>query len=450
MKAGFLDTVWTAPSPAVGAEPACGSAQASDSPRPSDSPLPSGVRHTGSRRTASRWVKAAWPIAILLIIHRLVVVAFPAHRTTDDFSPVYRSLRAFLAGEPIYDQDYSLVVPHYLYNPGATLLLSPLGAIGHAGLARLLFVAANIGAVCLALALLCRLTGRRLSGPVFPVAIALALATEAVTNTVSFGNINGVLLLALTVFLWALVRAHNDRAHAAASRPWLGWVAGAVLGLAITVKPQFAPLVVLPICLLHWRPVLPAVGIPVALNAVAWPLVTDPDNFTGKLLPYLSQTRDFANSSLPGVAAYLGWPNWLTASLWAVFALLAVVGFVFLLRRRHTDVVSWALTSASLILLTVMFLSSLGQQYYSQWLFPLLFTAFLPRTVMVSTGALIGTALCLFPAGWATSLAPLWGRWAGTFIGTVGWALLLCAISGAALGWFAAERSQKPAVESRA
>ena len=144
MKAGFLDTVWTAPSPAVGAEPACGSAQASDSPRPSGSPLPSGVRHTGSRRTASRWVKAAWPIAILLIIHRLVVVAFPAYRTTDDFSPVYRSLRAFLAGEPIYDQDYSLVVPHYLYNPGATLLLSPLGAIGHAGLARLLFVAANI------------------------------------------------------------------------------------------------------------------------------------------------------------------------------------------------------------------------------------------------------------------------------------------------------------------
>ena len=378
------------------------------------------------------------------------MVAFPAHRTTDDFSPVYRSLRAFLAGEPIYNQDYSLVVPHYLYNPGATLLLSPLGAIGHPGLARLLFVTANIAAVCIALALLCRLTGLGLSGPVFPVTIALALSTEAVTNTVSFGNINGVLLLALTVFLWALIRSHGHSAQATASRPWLGWTAGVVLGLAITIKPQFAPLVVLPVCLMQWRPVVPAVGIPVILNAVAWPLVADPENFTGQLMPYLSQTRDYANSSLPGLAEYFGWPAWLTAGLWALFALLAGVGFVFLLRRRQSDVVSWVLTSSSLILLTVMFLSSLGQQYYSQWLFPLFFTVFLPRTVMASFGAWVGAALCVFPAGWATSLSPLWGRWAGTFIGTVGWAILLCAICGAAVGWFAAEKSTTSPVESRA
>ena len=406
------------------------SQRAHRTPAPQRATTEGATRRTADCRTDRRWTAAAWPVAIIVFLHRLIAVAFTPQRRTDDFSPVYYALQAFLRGEAIYDQDYSSVVPHYLYDPGATLLLSPLGAIPSEGVARLFFVGANLAAIVAALAILCRLVGRSLRGPVWPVSIALALATEAVTHTVEFGNINGILLLALVGFLWAFTRARN--AHRG-----FQWLAGSVLGLAIIVKPQFAPLLLLPLWQLQWRPFVPALGIPLALNAVAWPLVADTDNFVHRILPYLGQTRDYANSSLPGITLYFGVPKWLEMSLWLLFTVVAVVGFVALGKLRKTEFIVWSLTASSFILLGVMFLSSLGQQYYSQWLFPLLFTVLLPRSVMHSSWSWVGAVLCLFPGAWANTLNPDWGRWATFFTGTFGWAILLCSIAGAACGWVA-------------
>ena len=85
---------------------------------------------------------ALWPAAIVLFIHRVFFLAFNGART-DDFTTVYSALRRFLTGESVYDQAYNHVDPLYLYNPGATLLLSPLGMLENAEFARAGFILVN-------------------------------------------------------------------------------------------------------------------------------------------------------------------------------------------------------------------------------------------------------------------------------------------------------------------
>ena len=63
---------------------------------------------------------AAWPIAVLLVIQRVFIVARNG-TLTDDFTTVYSALRRMVEGIPVYEQAYNHVDPLYLYTPGATL-----------------------------------------------------------------------------------------------------------------------------------------------------------------------------------------------------------------------------------------------------------------------------------------------------------------------------------------
>ena len=68
----------------------------------------------------------AWPLAVVLALHRVFVLALNGS-VTDDFTTVHSAVRRSLDGVPVYNEIYHHVDPHYLYNPGATLLLTPLG-----------------------------------------------------------------------------------------------------------------------------------------------------------------------------------------------------------------------------------------------------------------------------------------------------------------------------------
>ncbi|MCP1387202.1 DUF2029 domain-containing protein [Corynebacterium sp. TA-R-1] len=379
----MLETIWTAPRPAADIRPA---------------------------RVLSA---AAWPLAILLIIHRLAVLA-RAGAVTDDFTTVWSAARRFVERVPVYNEVYHYVNPHYLYNPGATLLLSPLGLIPSMEAARPWFIALNAGCIIVALAWLTRLSGYRLSSPVFPVALALAFATEAVTNTLVFANINGVLLLALTAFLALLLR---DSPIAA----------GVVLGLAILVKPMFAPLIVLPFMLLRWRAVAAAIAVPVVLNLVAWPLTPGAGDYLDKLVPYLGQTRDYANSSLAGFAVYFGMPGRLHGTLFLLLAAAVAVAVLGLARWRFSDTWLFLAVSSGVLLTGVCLLSSLGQAYYSMMLFPALFTVLHRASPMHTWPAWLGAFCCLAPLAWVVPAHPVAGRWVGTFLPTAGWALFILA-----------------------
>ena len=356
---------------------------------------------------------AAWPVAALLVVHRLFVLA-RAGSVTDDFTTVWSAARRFVERVPVYNEVYSHVNPHYLYNPGATLLLAPLGLIADIGVARPLFIAVNAACIIAALAWLTKLAGRPLAGPTFPVAVALAFSTEAVTNTLVFSNINGILLLALVAFI-ALLLSRRDIA------------AGVVLGLAILVKPMFAPLLALPLLQLRWRPALGAIGVPVVMNLIAWPLTPGARDYLDVVVPYLKVTRDYANSSLSGFAVYFGMPGWAHAMLFLLFA-AAVAGAVLgLIRVRHSQELLYLAVGSGVLLAGVCLLSSLGQAYYSMMLFPALFTVFHPDSPLRSWPAWLGAALCLSPLSWSSSLHPLTGSWLNTFLPTAGWAVFIIA-----------------------
>lgn len=61
---------------------------------------------------------AAWPLAIMTMLHRIVLIPQNQH-PTDDFTTVWDALHRFRDGVPVYNENYSFVDPHYLYSPAA-------------------------------------------------------------------------------------------------------------------------------------------------------------------------------------------------------------------------------------------------------------------------------------------------------------------------------------------
>lgn len=364
---------------------------------------------------------ALWPIAVMLIFHRVFVMAINGN-VTDDFSTVYYALRRFHDGIPVYNETYHFVDPHYLYSPGATLFLSPLGLQTDFDTARTIFIIANALAIVAALGIITRLFGYSLRSALFPLSVVIAYLTEAVQNTLVFSNINGVLLLALASFLSLL---HHDRR----------WAAGIVLGFAILIKPIFAPLLFLPFVKANWQTILAAVMIPVGFNLAAWPVVPQAGDYVTRTMPYLALTRDFANSSLPGIALYFGMPEWQEKFWFVVFAAIIMAGLFALLRFRFSDPLLWLVCTTSLLLAGVFFLSSLGQMYYSMLLFPLLFTATLGRSPMHNPLAWLAAYGFLTHDNWNSDVWIDTGRWFTFLLPTTGWALILIVIATSAVVW---------------
>ncbi|WP_244429036.1 glycosyltransferase family 87 protein [Corynebacterium halotolerans] len=390
---------------------------------PLTDPEPAQPRRTPWDRVGNA---VAWPLAVILVIHRIAVLAVNGS-VTDDFTTVYSAVRRFLDGVPVYNEVYHYVDPHYLYNPGATLLLSPLGMVGNFELARLAFIVVNAAAIVAALALLTRLFDFSLRSLVWPASITAAFLTESVRNTLIFSNINGLLLLGLAVFLWLLLSGR-------------GWWAGLVIGVMILIKPMFAPLLFLPLVKLDWRTLVGGLAVPVAANVVAWPLVPGAGDYLTRLVPYLGEVRDYANSSLTGMAVYFGMPAALETLVWLLFAAVVGVGVIVLLRWRYSDPLLWATTTTGLLLTGVFFLSSLGQMYYSMMIFPMFFTLLLRRSVFHTWPAWVGAYLFLSPDSWHSNRWVDWGRWADFFQATIGWGILLIAVTTCAVVWWRGER----------
>lgn len=353
---------------------------------------------------------------------------------TDDFTTVYSALQRFLDGENVYQQIYHHTDPLYLYNPGATLLLSPLGFVTHAGIARALFIFANFGAIIVSLGILIRMFGFSLRNPIFPLTITVATLTESVRNTLIFSNVNGLLLLALVSYLWCLT---DDRR-------WARWTGGIIIGLAILIKPQFAPLLFLPLVMRWWFTIFVGIAVPLVLNFVAWPITPGADNYRTELIPHLRQTRDFANSSLPGLAEYFAMPSWLYYLLWIFFAGLAVISVLTLLSLRKKDHLLWLVTTSGVLFCGVFFLSSLGQMYYSMLLFPMIFSVARQRSVFHIWPSWLAAILFLLPVSWATTWTPRdfppLGIWLNYFAATAGWGLLLLTTVCCSVAWHLHDR----------
>ena len=358
-----------------------------------------------------------WPIAILAVIHRSYVLATNGY-ITDDFGPVYRAMVAFKLGLDIYNAQFDHVDPHYLYPPGGTLIMAPFGYLPVEA-SRYWFIFFNTLAIVLAAYFLLRLFKFTLASVAAPALLLAMFCTESVTNTLVFGNINGVLLLLEVLFFrWLLdgVCSHE-------------WWAGVAIGLTLVVKPLLAPLLLLPLLNRQWRSLVTAFAVPVVFNVAAWPLISDPMNFVTRTLPYIMSTRDYFNSSILGNGVYYGLPMWLIMLLRITFVVLGAISLWLLYRYYRTrDQMFWMLTSSGVLLITSWLVLSLGQGYYSMMLFPFLMTVVLPNSVLRNWPAWLGIYGFMTMDRWLLGHWPTTGRALEYLKITYGWSLVMVVV----------------------
>ena len=365
-------------------------------------------------RTSAEVIKfALWPFAVMMVLNRVFIKAINGF-VTDDYRPVYNASFEFLNGRPLYTADFSSVDPHYLYYPSGTLLIAPVAIIDYE-LSRWLFIGLNAAAILLAWYLLLRLFKFGLGSIAAPALLLAMFASETVTNTLVFTNVNGCLLLAELVFI-TLLLARRDL-----------W-AGVALGLSISVKPTLAPLLLVAAVRGQWKVFITALGVPLTLTAIAWPLSADPEKFFTRVVPYLAETRDYFNSSVGGNGLYYGLPHWLILLIQVVMAAVVAVSLWLLWRYYRHDELFFVTTFSGVLLTASFLLPSLGQMYYSMMLFPFLMTVVLRNSVLRNWPAW----LAIF--GFMTYDKWLSDRWQGVGRNleylrvTFGWGLLLIVV----------------------
>ncbi len=359
---------------------------------------------------AQWWTRVRKPAEWLLYVAAIFVVlrnavVLPLVEFGSDFVPIWDAVEAYTQGQPVYTADYSSTDPHYLYSPGATLLLSPIGWVfSDFEVARYVMMLLGAVSILAALAWALRLllgelpTARELFQrpesqyfwPLYALTVFVTfLPEEPVQTTLVLTNINGFLLLVQVVFAWALLRVMQVAPRPRSWRPadlwqatkvlpqgrWLETIiVGIALATALTIKPQFVVLAGVTILTLQWIPLVIGAVIYLVWFGLGWITMAQPEDFFTRLLPYLSEPRPYANGSIPGLALEYGWPDPVTYVASAVMLIVAGLAVWFLLRFKHVDPVMWLFATIGVAFIGVLMVSGLVQAYYVIWLIPLAMT----------------------------------------------------------------------------
>jgi len=361
----------------------------------------------------------------MTVLNRVIVRAVNGD-ITDDYNPVYRAALAFLNGEPVYTANFDSVDPHYLYPPGATMLLSPIAVIDPER-SRWLFIIASTIAILVALYILLRIFGFDLKSVAAPVLLLAAFASETVTNTLVFTNFNGFVLLGEVAFIAFLLKRRDL------------W-AGVAIGLTLVIKPMLIPLLIIPLMTTQWKVFIPAIALPVVTTAIAWPLAADPMDFVRRTVPYLLQTRDYFNSAIVGNGLYYGLPDLMVLAMRGVLGIMVLVSLWILYRYCREDRLFFIATTSGLVLTAHWLLGSLGQMYYSMMLFPLLMTVVLKNSVLRNWPAWLAIYGFMSYDRWLSGRFFTEGRALDYLRTTFGWSLLIIVIFGFLIGRYLAAR----------
>lgn len=366
-----------------------------------------------ARTTADVIRFALWPLAIMTVLNRVFIKAVNGF-VTDDYKPVYQASLDFLNGREVYTANFDSVDPHYLYPPSGTLLIAPIAVIDYEK-SRWLFILLNAVAILIAWYLLLKLFNYTLRSIAAPALLLAMFMSETVINTLVFTNVNGCLLLAEMLFLMLLLQRRDI------------W-AGVILGLSMAVKPTLAPLLLIALVRKQWTLVATAVAVPIVLTGVAWPLSKDPEAFFSRTTPYLMETRDYFNSSIPGNAEYYGLPPWLMWGIRGTMAVLVLIALWILYRYYRKDELFFVTTASGLLLTAEFLLLSLGQMYYSMLLFPFLMSVVLRNSVLRNWPAWLAVFGFMSYDKWLSDRWPDIGRNLEYLRITFGWGLLLIVV----------------------
>ncbi|WP_231855955.1 glycosyltransferase family 87 protein [Nocardia cyriacigeorgica] len=365
-------------------------------------------------RTTAEVIKfALWPLAVMTVLNRVLIKAVNGF-VTDDYRPVYQASLDFLNGRAVYTANFDSVDPHYLYPPSGTLLIAPIAIIDYEK-SRWLFILLNAVAILIAWYLLLRLFKYTLKSVAAPALLLAMFMSETVINTLVFTNVNGCLLLAELLFIMLLLQRKDL------------W-SGAILGLTIAVKPTLAPLLLIAAARGQWKVFITALGVPLALNAIAWPLMKDASAFLTRTGPYILETRDYFNSAISGNAEYFGLPPWLTWTMRLAMCVVVALTLWLLYRYYREDELFFVCTSSGVLLIASWLLSSLGQMYYSMLVFPFLMTVVLRNSVLRNWPAWLAIFGFLSYDKWLSDRWQSLGRNIEYLRITFGWGLLLIVV----------------------
>ena len=256
-----------------------------------------------------------------------------------DFDSFWRSARALLSGEDVYDTGARLV---NLNPPIWTVLISPLGLLEVLTAYRVFVVISLVTTV----GYLAWTAEEVRLGPAWAlVGGVLLLLSSPLLSTLALGQVYLVLALGL-VAAWMADRRER----------WS--VSGVALGLVVALKPSLLPVLLWPLVRRRWR----AFGAALAAGAAAT-LVGVVLAGPGATLDYVGILKDgsaspyWDNASLPGAAARLFTDNPYAehaATLpWMVYVAYAfAIGIVCLTAikvRYNPEAGLWALVAASLL-----------------------------------------------------------------------------------------------------
>ena len=256
-----------------------------------------------------------------------------------DFNSFWRSARAMLEGQSIYDTGVDLV---NLNPPLWTVLISPLGFLEPITAYRVFVL---ISLVMVVGYLAWTVEELRLRPGWTVVGVVMLLLSSPLLATLALGQVYPVLALGL-VASWVADRREEQE------------LSGAVLGLVVALKPTLLPVLLWPFVRRRWRAFLAAFASGATATLVGI-LVLGP----GTTLEYIGVLREqpvsayWDNASLPSAAARLftespyaqnvaTWP-WMIGVGYAL-GIIAIV--LTAMRVRHgPEVGLWALIAASLL-----------------------------------------------------------------------------------------------------
>ena len=256
-----------------------------------------------------------------------------------DFDSFWRSARAMLEGQNIYDTGVELV---NLNPPIWTALISPLGLLEPITAYRV-FVLISVLIVVGYLAWMVEELRLRPGWTV--IGVVMLLLSSPLLATLALGQVYPVLALGLVV---AWVADRRDRQE----------ISGAALGLVVALKPSLLPVLLWPLVRRRWRALLAAL-----ISGAAATLVGVLVLGVGATLDYIRVLREqpvstyWDNASLPSAAARLFTENPYAQNVatlpWMVgigYALGIIAIVLTAIRVRHgPEVGLWALVAASLL-----------------------------------------------------------------------------------------------------
>jgi len=230
----------------------------------------------------------AWTVA-LMAFGRVAIRGWST--LGDDFNPIWQAVHSLVEGGTVYGEQSGN--GSFVHTPSAALLLYPMGWLPE-GTASKLYTAAVALLIPAAFFVAFRLADEK-ARQRMAIAAAIFAVSMPLSNAMGLRNTDPV---SVALFATAMVALASDRDRAG----------GAVIGLAVAIKPTMVLLLLLPLLIGRGRGTVWAVAVAGLLNAAGFILVPHSVWFITSVLPWLRHGQSTAdlNAAFTGVPDALG------------------------------------------------------------------------------------------------------------------------------------------------